>query len=520
MDDPDDEDWLIDEDAEALDQGASHAAAMQRPWRVLVVDDDADVHAVTRLALRNVSFKGRELELFSAYSAAEGFRLLRDTADIALVLLDVVMETEDAGLVLARRIREELGNHTVRVVLRTGQPGQAPEQRVIIDYDINDYKAKTELTTQRLFTAVISALRAYETLTMLERSRVGLAKILAGATNLYQAGSLREFASGVLGQVSAVLDVGADGMLGVMAGEGGEPVVLAATGAFAALAGEPQLPPGYALRPVFERAMREQCSQYDPDASVLLIHTQQQQRVCIAVTPPLPMAPMQRDLLELYCQRIASAFDNQYLFDQLKKTQEATVEVLAEVAEFRNQGALEHACRVRDLSTRIALRMKERAAGDPELTAALIALSGPASMLDDVGLVAAFDPLAQPHVLTPEERSAMQRHAAIGRSVLERAAGTVGGVTYLTYGAQVAGSHHERFDGSGYPNGLKGRDIPLCARIVAVADVYDALVNERHYKRAWARSDALDYLREQGGRQFDPDVVAALLDVIGGDSDN
>jgi response regulator RpfG family c-di-GMP phosphodiesterase len=519
MDDPDDEDWLIDDDAEALEQGASHAAAMQRPWRVLVVDDDADVHAVTRLALRNVSFKGRELELFSAYSAAEGFRLLRDTADIALVLLDVVMETEDAGLVLARRIREELGNHTVRVVLRTGQPGQAPEQRVIIDYDINDYKAKTELTTQRLFTAVISALRAYETLTMLERSRAGLAKILAGATNLYQAGSLREFASGVLGQVSAVLDVGADGMLGVMAADSGEPVVLAATGGFAALAGEPQLPPDHPLRPVFERALREQSSQYDPDASVMLIHTQQQQRVCIAVTPPLPMAQVQRDLLELYCQRIASAFDNQYLFDQLKKTQEATVEVLAEVAEFRNQGALNHACRVRDLSTRIALRMKERAAGDPELTAELIALIGLASMLHDVGMVAAFDPLDQADVLTPDQRGAMQRHAAIGRAVLERAAGTVGGVTYLTYGAQVAGSHHERFDGSGYPNGLKGRDIPLCARIVAVADVYDALVNERHYKRSWARSDALDYLREQGGRQFDPDVVAALLDVIGGESD-
>ena len=163
--------------------------------------------------------------------------------------------------------------------------------------------------------------------------------------------------------------------------------------------------------------------------------------------------------------------------------------------------------------------MKERAAGDPELTAELVALIGLASMLHDVGMVAAFDPLEQPQELTPDQRSAMQRHAAIGRSVLERAAGTVGGVSYLTYGAQVAGSHHERFDGSGYPNGLKGRDIPLCARIVAVADVYDALVNDRHYKRTWARADALDYLREQGGRQFDPDVIAALLDVIGGETD-
>ncbi|HEX8480083.1 MAG TPA: phosphodiesterase, partial [Telluria sp.] len=145
----DDENWLLDEDDEAAG-GPPQPAIDQRLWRVLIVDDDVDVHAVTRLALRNVSFKGRELELFSAYSGVEGFQILRDTPDIALVLLDVVMETDDAGLILARRIREELSNQIVRVVLRTGQPGQAPEQRVIIEYDINDYKAKTELTTQKL----------------------------------------------------------------------------------------------------------------------------------------------------------------------------------------------------------------------------------------------------------------------------------------------------------------------------------------------------------------------------------
>jgi response regulator RpfG family c-di-GMP phosphodiesterase len=515
MDEPDDDDWLIDDDAAPP---ARHAAAHQRPWRVLVVDDDADVHAVTRLALRNVSFKGRELELFSAYSGAEGLSVLRDTPDIALVLLDVVMESEDAGLIMARRIREELNNHTVRVVLRTGQPGQAPEQRVIIDYDINDYKAKTELTTQRLFTAVISALRAYETLTMLERSRAGLGKILAGATNLYQEGSLREFASGVLGQVSAVLDVGADGMLCVMAAHSGEPVVLAATGEYADLATRPQLPSGHPLLPAFEHALRAESSQYEEGATVLLIHTRQQQRLCIAVSPSLPMAPIQRDLLELYCQRIAAAFDNQYLFDQLKKTQEATVEVLAEVAEFRNAGAREHACRVRDMSVKIALRMQEVAAGDPELSAELVALIGLASMLHDVGMVSAFDPPEPLASLTPEQRSAMQRHAALGRAVLERAAGAVGGVSYLTYGAQVAGGHHERFDGSGYPEGLKGRAIPLCARIVGAADVFDALVNERHYKHAWSDADALAWMREQAGRQFDPDVVAALLDVAAAES--
>ncbi|WP_426178135.1 DUF3369 domain-containing protein [Massilia sp. TWR1-2-2] len=323
MDNTDDDDWLIDDDDAVMSAAsAAHAAGALPPWRVLVVDDDADVHAVTRLALRNVAFKDRELELFSAHSAAEGFTLLRDTADIALVLLDVVMETEDAGLVLARRIREDLGNHTVRVVLRTGQPGQAPEQRVIIDYDIHDYKAKTELTTQRLFTAVISALRAYDTLTTLERSRDALSRVLACSGHLYQAvyhgGSLREFATGVLGQATAVLGVGADAMLCVVQADGGELAVLAASGAFADLAGLALLPAGHPLRPAFQRALAQRSSQYDDDATVLLVPTEQQRRACVAFIPPLPVAPIQRDLLELFGQRVAGAFDNHYLVAQLR----------------------------------------------------------------------------------------------------------------------------------------------------------------------------------------------------------
>jgi CheY-like chemotaxis protein len=130
----DDDDWMMDD--ESSQTPLALMPSDQRVWRILIVDDDTDVHAVTRLALRNVTFKGRELELFSAYSGEEGFQMLYDTPDIALVLLDVVMETDDAGLLLAKRIRGELNNHIVRVVLRTGQPGQAPEQRVIIEYDM------------------------------------------------------------------------------------------------------------------------------------------------------------------------------------------------------------------------------------------------------------------------------------------------------------------------------------------------------------------------------------------------
>jgi response regulator RpfG family c-di-GMP phosphodiesterase len=514
-DDNADSDWLLEDDAPS---GAVPAALAidQRLWRVLIVDDDVDVHAVTRLALRNVSFKGRELELFSAYSGIEAFQILRDTPDIALVLLDVVMETEDAGLILARRIREELDNQMVRVVLRTGQPGQAPEQRVIIEYDINDYKAKTELTTQKLFTTVISALRAYESLIMLERSRLGLGKILAGATNLYQVRSLREFASGVLNQVSAILDVGADGVLCVMADGIGGPVVVAATGSYSELAENAAMPSSHPLLPAIVKAFRERQSQFEHPANVLYIDTQEQQRqLCISVTPPWPLAVVQRELLEVFCQRIAAAFDNLYLFGQLRKAQEATVVALADMAEFRESATGGHVLRVQQLSSRIAAGMKARGVDDVELSAELIEMIGLASILHDVGKVSTpNNVLLKPAAHTDDERRVMRTHATVGRAILERAAGMVEGVSYLTIGAQIAGSHHERFDGAGYPEGLKGRAIPLAARIVAVVDVFDALLHRRPHREPWPFQDALAYMREQAGSQFDPEVVAVLLEIV------
>jgi PAS domain S-box-containing protein len=154
---------LIFEDDE-LAPPAAASDSEQLPWRILIVDDDVDVHVVTKFALSNTSFLGRRLSFLHAYSGAEAVAILRDTPEIALVLLDVIMETNDAGLRVARQIREELDNKLVRIVLRTGQPGQALEHSIILDYDINDFWCKADLTTRKLFTTVISSLRVYATL--------------------------------------------------------------------------------------------------------------------------------------------------------------------------------------------------------------------------------------------------------------------------------------------------------------------------------------------------------------------
>jgi len=146
-------------------------------WKIAIVDDEQEVHDVTLLALRSVSFCDRALHFISARSAEEARVLLSEHQDVALVLLDVVMESDDAGLSLVRFIREQLKNEHVRVVLRTGQPGQAPESTIIRNFDISDYRTKTELTTTRLFTTVISALRTYQQLQAVTAQREELCSL-------------------------------------------------------------------------------------------------------------------------------------------------------------------------------------------------------------------------------------------------------------------------------------------------------------------------------------------------------
>jgi len=133
-------------------------------WKVLIVDDEQDVHVVTQAVLSDFSFQDKNIKFFNAYSAKEAIDIMRKEDDIALVLLDVVMEDDDSGLKVVKAIREELKNNFVRIILRTGQPGSAPEEKVIIDYDINDYKEKTELTSKKLFTTVVTALRGFHDL--------------------------------------------------------------------------------------------------------------------------------------------------------------------------------------------------------------------------------------------------------------------------------------------------------------------------------------------------------------------
>jgi PAS domain S-box-containing protein len=175
-------DDLIEED-DFLDdaQGATPALA---PWRILIADDDVDVHVVTKFALSSCNFQGRPLAFLHAYSGAETLAILQAEPDVALVLLDVTMETPDAGLDVIRQLRQDLNNQLIRIVLRTGQPGNARERDVILNHDIDDYWCKSDLTNRKLFTTVVTALRAYSVMEAAARERALLAAQLSKARRL------------------------------------------------------------------------------------------------------------------------------------------------------------------------------------------------------------------------------------------------------------------------------------------------------------------------------------------------
>ena len=214
------------------DAEAAREEALARKWKISVIDDDQAVHEGTRFALSDYSLNGQGLEILSAYSAAEGRTLMRENPDIAAVLLDVIMETDVAGLELVEYIRSELRNETVRIILRTGQPGQAPERRIIVQYDINDYKAKTELTADKLFTSLTAALRSHQQLERMVQTRRGLEIIIDAASTLYDFRSMQRLAEGVLTQLASLLNVDCAGILVLRddGNDGDELSVLAGSG--------------------------------------------------------------------------------------------------------------------------------------------------------------------------------------------------------------------------------------------------------------------------------------------------
>lgn len=191
----DDDVFFLEDDTDAPPE---NVVTSTDAWNILIIDDDPDVHSATMFALHELNIQNRTLNFLHAYSTAEARKVLLHSQEIAVILLDVVMGEDDAGLQLVSYIRDTLELMEVRIILRTGQAGYAPEMEAIRDYDINDYKSKTELTQAKLFTTVTSAIRSYEQIRTISSSKHGLEFIIKASAKLMGLTDIREFASNLI----------------------------------------------------------------------------------------------------------------------------------------------------------------------------------------------------------------------------------------------------------------------------------------------------------------------------------
>lgn len=328
-------------------------------WKVLIVDDEQDVHDVTMLTLRRLVFRDRGIKLFSAYNAKEAEMIIQEHPDMALLLLDVVMEEDRSGLELVKYIREKMSNDKTQIIIRTGHPGRAPVDEVIFKYEVNDFQEKSELTSYKLKTSVITALRAYDSL-----------------------------------------------------------------------------------------------------------------------------------------------FKIDLLNEELEAAQVELFLSLGKIAESRSQETGNHVKRVGEIVKLICgyLDIDEKEAELLKLAASM----------HDIGKMAIQDSIInKPGKLTFEEFEIMKTHSLIGYEMLISSEKKI-----LNTAAIIAKEHHENYDGTGYPMQLKGEDISLSSRIVAIADVFDALGNKRVYKEPWMLNEILDYLKKESGNKFDPKLVDVVFEHI------
>ena len=327
MAEPDDIVHLID------DLGVETPADEGPRWQVAVIDDEPAVHDGTRFALSDYTLNGQGLNIISAYSAAEGRELLRRHPDVAVILLDVIMESDTAGLDLVEFIRKDLKNDTVRIILRTGQPGQAPERRVIVDYDINDYKAKTELTADKLFTALTAALRSYQQLQRMVETRRGLEIIIEAAGTLFDFKSMQRLAEGVLTQIASLLNVDCAGILVLREAENAHETfsVLAGSGCYSRFIGrDVSNIIETDLRQLVEEAFTRRRHEFSGRRSVLYIRTISGREVVVVLEAARRLSETDRTLVEIFCSRLSIAFDNVLLYEQL---QEANMGLEGRVAQ-------------------------------------------------------------------------------------------------------------------------------------------------------------------------------------------
>jgi response regulator RpfG family c-di-GMP phosphodiesterase len=474
-------------------------------WRILVIDDDESVHQVTRLVLSDAIIENRALEIVSAYSSKKAREILLEDDDFCMAFVDVVMETDHAGLELVEWIRNILKNQAIRLILRTGQAGSAPEAKVIKEFDINDYKEKTDFTAGKMTTTVYASIRAYRDIMTIQRSLDAFKQLIKATHDLLKINQFKPFGSAALDHLLTLMEIDSSALYIARSqlefDETSSNLIIACTGKYVSESDSLESSDisndvKYLIQQAFDNKSHHTTDEIfvgyyetsDNSASVLYIEFEDDAE------------HFKANLAEIFATNVALILDSLSKQHEIENTQKELLYIVGEAIEARSKETGAHVHRVALICELLAQRLG--------LSDAFINAIRLAAPLHDIGkVVIPGDLLHKPGKLDDNEWETMKGHADAGFQLLSKSKTSVSKL-----GARLAHYHHENWDGSGYPDGLVGQEIPLEARIMAIADVFDSLGSSRCYKEKWCDDDIKTFLIEQRDIKFDAKMIDVFVE--------
>lgn len=477
-------------------------------WKLVIVDDDNFTHFLIRDLLKGFEFEGKPLKIYSAYTGTDALKILSKYKDIALVLLDMYIGDEITGLKLTRYIREVAENSMVRIVLMTSQGSSALQKDAILNYDINGYEEKKDLLTKKLHTVVASSLRYYKDIVQINNNKIAMEEIATTSSRLFEAKTIKEFLSNAFYHLKSII--------GLYEGYNGQINGLAAAKHFDEE--DFYIVEAYGRYKKFINRKMKDVLPKDEYNLILNVHyikdhaiigdryistyksSSNAEAIILFDVNEDKIKGVDFEVLDIFHKNTTASFESLCINVEIEETQREILYLLGELTEARSEETGNHVKRVSKYAKILAEKY-----GLTDRDVMLVTMASP---IHDIGKIAISDQiLLKQGKLTPSEFEIVKTHTTIGYNLLKGSNRDV-----LKSAAIIAHEHHERYDGKGYPRGLKGEEIHIFGRIVAVADVFDALGSPRVYKKAWILKDVLAYFKEERGKHFDPKLVDILFD--------
>jgi len=490
---------------EATDNVQESPSVSEKYWRILIVDDDETVHQVTRLVLADAEIEGRKLDLVSAFSKEEAKALLEQDSDFSIAFVDVVMESDHAGLELVEWIRNDLKNQNIRLILRTGQAGTVPEAKVIKAFDINDYKEKTDFTSGKMITSVYAGIRAYRDIMTIQHSLDAFKNLISATHDLLKINQLRVFGSAALNHLLILMEVESSALYiarhQLHYDDELTDMIIACTGKYEAICDNLNSADeiSESVKQKISDAFKRKSHYCDDDCFIGYYETTNSSESVLYIEFEGANEHFKAQLAEIYATNVALILEGLFRRVEIEREHQSLLYTIGDAIEPGHKDSKGHVKRVAACSELMASKL--------HLSNKYIeGLKLAASMHDIGNILIPEEILTKPSPLNDDEWRIVKTHTKLGGRLFARSSDSINQLA-----SRIALHHHENWDGSGYPDGLMGKSIPLEARIVAIADVFDVLAIDRCYAPKWPEDKIKAYMIAQKGIKFEAKLIDVLI---------